>query len=310
MPLGYHQLYCDGLDKKVRFPRHRYPRLVKEIERRTGNTLVRCFSPRLGTTEEICFVHDSAYVERFMSGQLTDREKRGIGLRPWTDSIIERTLRLVGGSVEALFACMETNTYAGNLAGGTHHAFVDRGTGYCIFNDIAITAVLAKQRGIERISILDLDVHQGDGTAVIFKDDETIQTISVHCQQNFPFQKQESDIDIPLQEYSSDHEYIDAVSLALEYVEQFSPELLLFQGGVDALIDDGLGRLSVSREGLQDRNRLVFDLVDRLDIPCLVFMGGGYSKPIEPTIMALADLYVEAAKRHQRRWITQGYSIW
>ncbi|MBM76396.1 MAG: histone deacetylase [Proteobacteria bacterium] len=301
MPIGFHQLYCDGLSPKTKFPRERYPKLKEEMLRRGSEQSVHWFSPRYATFKEITQVHEPGYVQRFLTENLSASEKRKIGLRPWTKDIVERTLRLTGGTIQAVQYAIQSNGYAGNLAGGTHHAYGEYGSGYCIFNDIVVAAIAAIDMGCGRISIVDLDVHQGDGTAHLCSGISNIQTISVHCEQNFPFQKQNSDLDIALPESCEDLQYLHAVEQAIMAVEDFNPDLLIFQGGVDPLAEDRLGRMNISRLGLQERNRQIFDLADKHELPCLVLMGGGYAKPIEPTVDCLADMFLVAAERHKKR---------
>jgi len=301
MQIGFHSLYCDGLSPDSRFPRERYPRLKKQIDQHSRAELVHWFTPRQATIEEIIDIHEQDYVQRFLNASLTPKEQRQIGLRPWNPEIIPRTLHLTGGTIQALRFAVETNGYAGNLAGGTHHAFKEHGAGYCIFNDIAIAAIQAIELGLERVTVLDLDVHQGDGTASICKDMPNIQTISVHCEKNYPFRKQVSDVDIPLPAKSDDRTYLMAVDKALESLLAFNPSIVIYQAGVDGLSADRLGKLDLTREGLDQRNKKVFDCVDTLNVPCLVLMGGGYAEPIDPTVQCLSDLYIEAAKRHQQR---------
>ena len=301
MQMGFHTLYCDGLSLEARFPRERYPKLKVSIEIHPMGKNIQWFTPRQAILEEITDIHDEQYVQRFIDGSLTPKEKRQIGLRPWNPEIVERTLYLTGGSIQALHYAVQSNGYGGNLAGGTHHAFKEHGAGYCIFNDIAIAAIQAIELGLERVTVLDLDVHQGDGTASICKDMPNIQTISVHCEKNYPFRKQLSDVDIPLPAMSEDHTYLIAVDKALESLREFNPSMVIYQAGVDGLNADRLGKLNLTREGLDQRNKTVFDCIDALKIPCLVLMGGGYADPIDPTVECLTDLYIEAAKRHLQR---------
>jgi acetoin utilization deacetylase AcuC-like enzyme len=235
-------------------------------------------------------------VERFLSGSLESREIRRIGLEPWTDAFVPRTMRIVGGAVEALAHVTRFGGIAGNMAGGTHHSHRSFGSGYCVFNDLAICALLARDKhGYERIAVLDLDVHQGDGTATILKDEEGIITISVHGEKNFPFRKAVSDHDFPLPNGTGDQGYLHAVKESLAIIDAFSPDILLFQAGVDALEFDALGNLEVSKNGMKIRNDLVFSFLDRRT-PCVFFMGGGYSDPIDYTIDAFNDLFEGAAE--------------
>ncbi len=301
MKLGYHSLYCGGLSPDTRFPRERYPKLKAHIDNHSDASNIKWFTPRKVEVHELCDIHSADYVHRFLNGTLTPKEKRQIGLRPWNSDIVDRTLHLTGGSIEAMHSAIKNNGYAGNLAGGTHHAYRDHGAGYCIFNDIAIAAIQAIELGCERISVLDLDVHQGDGTASICTGMPNIQTISIHCEQNYPFRKQQSDLDIPLRSGTKDDEFLEQVEHALEMMMLFSPDAIIYQAGVDGLHLDRLGKLHLTRSGLHRRNQLVFDCVDALNLPCLVLMGGGYAEPIEPTVECLADLFLEAAQRHSNR---------
>lgn len=304
MPIGYHPLYCDGLSPEARFPRERYPKLKQSIDTHRDTNLIEWFTPRRATVEELYDIHDREYVDRFLSGTLSPKEQRQIGLRPWNPELVPRTLHLTGGTIQAVHACIESNGFAGNLAGGTHHAYRNHGAGYCIFNDIAIAAIQAIELGLERVTVLDLDVHQGDGTASICQTMPTIQTISVHCGKNYPFRKQESDLDIPLPEGTTDDAYLLAVEKALSTLVDFSPSLIIYQAGVDPLKYDRLGKMNISRQGLLQRNLLVFDCVDALHLPCLVLMGGGYAEPIEPTVDCLKDLFLEAGRRHYNRQVS------
>ena len=192
MTLFYDEIYSSGLDPAARFPVDRYSLLADHIMRMNTEGMIELKKPRLAEREEILLVHDVDYVDRFLSHRLRDDEIRRIGLRPWKMEIVERTMRLVGGAVEGLDLIHTGIPIAGNMAGGTHHAFRGEGAGYCIFNDIAVCAEIALSRGqATRVLVLDLDVHQGDGTADIFQDDDRVITVSIHGQDNFPFRKKE-----------------------------------------------------------------------------------------------------------------------
>ena len=207
----------------------------------------------------------------------------------------------MGGAIAALEHVMENGGIAGNMAGGTHHAHYDFGSGYCIFNDLAVCSLMALNKyQLKKIAVIDLDVHQGDGTATILQNVDEVLTISVHCKQNFPFRKSESDYDLELPADSGDEELLAMVVKALDIAKQFNPELILFQAGVDGLATDALGKLNISRQAMSKRNEMVFDLaVERL-IPTLVFMGGGYSDPIGHTIDAFADLFLSASRANNQ----------
>ena len=296
MPIWYHPLYTEGIDEEARFPRERYRILRERLKALEGEGIVSVKLPDPVDPEILRIAHEGDYVDRFLSGGLTRAEIRRIGLQPWTDSFVERTLRIMGGSVSAMEHVLSRGGLSGNLAGGTHHSHRGFGSGYCVFNDLSVCALLARERhGCSRVVVLDLDVHQGDGTATILAGEEGIVTISVHCAQNFPFRKTVSDHDIAIESGAGDDEYLSVMDDAMALVERYEPDLLLFQAGVDGLAEDALGRLELSREGMRYRNKRVFDYVLDNEVPCVVFMGGGYSKPIDHTVDSLFDLFRGAA---------------
>ena len=296
LPLYYHDIYTDGIHPDAPFPKERYRKVYEGLVR--SGAAVDFRTPTAVAEAAIEAVHCPEYVKRFLNLTLTDKEIRRIGLRPWTPALVERTLLLTGGAVCALDALMtEQHRVAANMAGGTHHAHRDFGAGYCIFNDLAICAKQAQIKyNIGRILIADLDVHQGDGTASIFANDGQVFTFSMHCEANFPFRKVKSDLDVPLPEQASDELYLQKLEDQIPRLFDFKPELIFFQAGVDPLREDGLGRLNLSLSGLNRRNRRVLQLADECEAPCLVFMGGGYSKPIEPTVEAFVNLFEACAQ--------------
>ena len=296
-PLYYHPLYSDGLDRTARFPVDRYRLLAKRLRDLDPFGQIAIKEPRLARREEILCVHDELYVESFLSGNLSEKEVRRIGLKPWKKEIIPRTLRLVGGALEGLDEVLSGLPLAGNMAGGTHHAFRGEGSGYCIFNDLAVCAESALARpGIERILILDLDVHQGDGTAEIFSGDKRVFTVSLHGESNFPFRKKKSDLDYGFEDGTSDMEYLNTLDEVLGFLSGENFDLVFFQAGVDGLASDALGLLNLTRAGMRERNQRVFEWRRKIDRPLLVFMGGGYAKPIEDTVDAFCDLFLAAAR--------------
>ena len=300
MTLFYDEIYSSGLDPAARFPIDRYSLLADQIKRMDAEGGIELKKPRLAEREEILMAHDVNYVDRFMSHQMRDDEIRRIGLRPWKREIVERTMRLVGGAIEGLDLLNQGVPITGNMAGGTHHAFRGEGAGYCIFNDLAVCAEIALRRGqATRVLVLDLDVHQGDGTADIFENDERVITASIHGQDNFPFRKKRSDLDVGLPKGTGDEEFLSAVDQVIENLSEQSFDLLFFQAGVDALQMDALGLLNLSREGMRLRNEKVFAWRRKLNLPMLLFMGGGYSNPIGYTVDAFVDLFQEAAREYQ-----------
>jgi len=298
-PLYFHEIYSSGLDRTARFPVDRYQLLAKKLSESDEKKLLSWQTPRLARQQEIQLVHEQDYVERFFNHQLTEKEIRRIGLRPWKEAIVERTLRLTGGALQALEQVLVYgHTMAGNMAGGTHHAFRKEGAGYCIFNDLAICAEQALlNSAVEKILILDLDVHQGDGTAKIFEGDERVFTVSLHGKNNFPFRKQTSDWDVEFENDTGDEEYLTVLDEVLSKLSNQAFDLVFFQAGVDALDSDALGLLKLSREGLGKRNQRVFAWRERMQLPMVIFMGGGYAKPIDDTVDAFTDLFLEAANR-------------
>ena len=298
-PIYYHKIYSSGLDRAARFPVDRYQWLANNLTESDERNLISWQTPRLATRQEILLVHGMDYVDRFFNHQLSEKEIRRIGLRPWKKEIVERSLRLTGGALQAMEQVLiQGRTIAGNMAGGTHHAFREVGAGYCIFNDLAICAEQALvHAGVEKILILDLDVHQGDGTAKIFENDERVFTVSLHGKNNFPFRKQVSDWDLEFENDTEDGEYLETLEDVLAKLARMQFDLIFFQAGVDGLSSDALGLLNLTREGLKKRNEKVFDWRDNLDLPMVIFMGGGYAQPIEDTVDAFTDLFMEAASR-------------
>lgn len=300
LKLFYHDIYTSAISPHARFPRERYRLVREELEARIQENpdlrIQICESIPTGR-EALLLVHDAIYVDAFLNGKMTNEEIRRIGFRPWTPEFVERTLTIAGGSIQALHSAIKESRVAGNLAGGTHHAFADHGEGFCVFNDLAICARIAqKEYGISRIAIIDCDVHQGNGTASIFRDDPTVLTFSIHGAHNYPFRKEKSDVDIELPNHCDDDTYYAELKLALpRALYPFEPELILFQAGCDPLKEDTLGRLSLTRQGLDRRNQLVFQHVAYWNCPVVVFMGGGYAEPIQASVACHADVFEEAA---------------
>jgi acetoin utilization deacetylase AcuC-like enzyme len=239
----------------------------------------------LAERSEIELAHDPAYVSAFLSGTIEPAAMRRIGF-PWSEQLVRRTLASAGGTLAAAADAVATG-FGANLAGGTHHAFRGEGSGFCVFNDIAI----AVRKLGRRAAVVDLDVHQGDGTAAIFANDPTVLTLSVHAENNFPFRKQRSKIDIGLPDGTGDEEYLRRLEGVLPRVVEFQPEVLLYQSGVDGLAGDRLGRLNLSFAGLGSRDQMVFEMCKLHGYPLVLTLGGGYSEPIERTVMAHANTY-------------------
>jgi acetoin utilization deacetylase AcuC-like enzyme len=287
--------YCDDrefpLPPHHKFPLAKYGLLRESLAGDSRFTLIRS---RVAEREEVIRIHEQTYVDDFLQGRLPVQAMRRIGF-PWSPELVTRTLASAGGTLLATQTAIETG-FGGALAGGTHHAFRAEGSGFCVFNDIAVAIAWAKSHaGIDRFAVIDLDVHQGDGTASIFQGDASVFTLSIHGARNFPFRKQQSVLDIELSDGTTDHEYLETLAGALEPMWRSHPQLILFQAGVDALGTDRLGRLALTSHGLARRDRLVISQVHERRVPLVITIGGGYSEPISETVAAHAQTFRTAA---------------
>jgi acetoin utilization deacetylase AcuC-like enzyme len=288
--------YCDHhqitLPEGHKFPIDKYRR-VREIL--AAEQIFELEEAPFATIDEIKRVHEPAYVEAVLTSTLLPAAYRRIGFPP-SEGLIKRTLASVGGTLAATRVALEAG-WGGNLAGGTHHAFRGEGSGFCVFNDIAIAIMWARENAaIQRAAVIDLDVHQGDGTAEIFKRDANVLTLSLHGKSNFPFRKQQSSVDIALEDKTGDAEYLLQLESVLPRVAEHRPEIIFYQAGVDGLVSDTLGKLALTAEGLATRDRVVFEFASEMGVPLVITQGGGYSKPIELTAKAHANVYRGAAE--------------
>ena len=275
-----------------RFPIAKY-RLVRELLQESGQFELR--QAPLAEISRIELAHDANYVRQFVEGTLPREMMRRIGF-PWSEGLVRRTLASVGATQAASEQALVSG-FGGTLAGGTHHAFGSEGSGYCVFNDIAVAIESLREDGkAARFAVIDLDVHQGDGTAQIFEDDPDVLTLSMHGSKNFPFRKQRSKVDVELDDETGDEVYLEKLTAALPKVVEFEPEFVFYQSGVDPLDSDRLGRLAVSMGGLRERDRMVFELVRQGGWPVVVTLGGGYSDPISRTAEAHAQTFRTAAE--------------
>ena len=249
--------------------------------------------PHAVTDEEVLRVHDAGYLDRVVAGTLTRQEVRRIGF-PWSERMVERSRRASGGTMGACRAALEDGV-AANRAGGTHHAFADRGEGFCVLNDSAIAARTLQAEGlVGNVVVVDTDVHQGNGTAMILRGDPTVFTFSIHGEKNFPFHKEESDLDVGLPDATDDGAYLGALELGLEEaLDRAKPTMAIFLAGADPYEGDKLGRLSVTREGLASRDRIVLEACRSLGLPVAVTMAGGYCPRIEETV----DIHFQTIKQ-------------
>lgn len=273
-----------------RFPMAKYRLLHERLA--AGLPGLRLLEAPAATEGELALVHSPAWVEAVIGGSLSAASQREIGF-PWSPRMVERSLRSVGATVAAARSALAEGV-AANLAGGTHHACADRGSGYCVFNDIAVAARLMqaewhrRHRRLLRVAVIDLDVHQGNGTASIFRDDPTVFTLSMHGARNFPFRKEPSDLDVDLPDGCRDDEYLAALDRALDALwERHAdglPGLAFYLAGADPHEADRLGRLKLSFEGLAERDRRVLQALRERRIPVALAMGGGYGRDLEDTV--------------------------
>lgn len=240
------------------------------------------------TDEMLLRVHTAEYLAKLRDGDLTKVEERRIGF-PWSPAMVERSRRSTGGTVGAALAAMNFDIGI-HLAGGTHHAFADHGQGFCVFNDVAVAARHLQSLGlIQQAMVIDLDVHQGNGTAALFAEDDSVVTFSMHCDRNFPFAKQEGDIDIALPEGTGDDVYLHALEKAIAtQLPWKEANLAFYLAGADPFEKDRLGKLRLTRQGLIERDQMVFHACRTHRLPLCVVMAGGYTEP--PSEIAAINL--------------------
>jgi acetoin utilization deacetylase AcuC-like enzyme len=284
--------YCDHHEFPLP-PGHKFPQRKYRLLRERLQNILQLSPAPLATPTAIALAHDAGYVRRFLDGTLDPAVLRRIGF-PWSEGLVRRTLASVGGTLAATRQALR-HGWGGTLAGGTHHAFYSEGSGFCVFNDIAVAVQWLRTQDMKHVTILDLDVHQGDGTAELFAGDPDVLTISVHGRNNFPFRKRRSDIDVDLPDATGDGDYLEVLDDLLPRALEHKPDILFYQSGVDSLATDRLGRLALSPEGLAERDRRVFEAARKCDVPLVLTLGGGYSEPIEATVDAHATTFLTAA---------------
>ena len=287
MHVFYSDPYSFPLPPKHRFPLEKYRLTRERIAAWPGSSGVELVLAPRARDDELRLVHTDSYLRGFASGSLGDHAMRRIGF-PWSPELVERSLRSCGGTIAAARVA-RAHGCAAYLAGGTHHARSDRGAGYCVYNDCAVAArVLQRDGAVDRVLIVDTDVHQGDGTAAIFAGDDTVFTLSIHGDANFPSQKAHSDLDVALPTGTGDDEYLLRLEAALdEAFARSRPGFVFFLSGADPFVGDRLGKLALSKEGLRRRDAIVLGAVRRRSLPHVTVMGGGYGRDVRDTV----DIY-------------------
>lgn len=322
-PIYFNDVYEVTLPPNHRFPMEKYRKVRKRVQKAINAShqqherKVQCefrVSP-LVSFEDLVTTHCPNYVKRYMDGDQTQEELRNVGF-PWSQQGVDRSFSSTGGTVAAATSICQVRRYqvrralsdnergllfSAHVAGGTHHAFRDRGEGFCVFSDIAVAAnVLLRdfRDVVQKILIVDLDVHQGNGNAALFKGVEDVTTFSIQCDGNYFSQKQESDLDIDLPPGVTDETYLSTLHHWLNRVRRGDAgqfDFIFFQAGVDILEDDRLGKMSITQHGIARRNKMVFDLARDLNVPLCITMGGGYPrKDWEPILQAHANVYIQA----------------
>jgi acetoin utilization deacetylase AcuC-like enzyme len=287
-----------------RFPMEKYRLLRDRLAAEVPDLQLQ--RAELASDGELALVHTPAYIAGIRDGTVDPAMLREIGF-PWSQAMADRARRSVGATIAACRAALEDGI-AANIAGGTHHAYPDRGSGFCVFNDAAVAARLMqaehgrRERRALRVAVIDLDVHQGNGTARIFRDDPSVFTLSLHGARNFPFRKEPGDLDVDLPDGTGDEAYLQALERALEELAQrFAPQLLIYLAGADPHEGDRLGRLKLTWDGLEARDRRVFDWAWQRGLPLAFAMAGGYGHRIEDTVQVQVNTFAAAAA-YARRW--------
>ncbi len=275
-----------------RFPVTKYALLRQRVETAGIVEAADLIIAPAASDEEITRAHAAEYLRRVKNGELTEKELRRIGF-PWSPQMVERSRRSSGATIAAARAALSEGL-AVNLAGGTHHAFADRGEGYCVFNDAAVAARAMQAEGrVQRVVIVDCDVHQGNGTAKIFENDPSVFTFSIHGAKNFPFHKEISDLDVALIDDADDATYLAALREALPIaLARAQADLAIYLAGADPYFDDAFGRMKLSKPGLLERDRFVLESCRALNLPVAITMAGGYAKRVEDT----ADIHFQTVR--------------
>lgn len=293
LKVAYHPIYVFSVPENHRFPMEKYGLVYKQLLHEGVIEESQIVIPEQASLDLACNVHDQEYVNKFINLELSVKEQKLTGF-VHNEVLVERELRILEGT-RLLAEHALKNSVGVNIAGGTHHAFSNRGEGFCMLNDQAVAAQwLLENHQLERILMIDLDVHQGNGTAEIFKNESRVFTFSMHGKNNYPLRKEQSDLDIELEDGIQTEEYLKLLDAHLTQIFQvFQPQFIFYQCGVDILECDKLGRLSVTLEGCKQRDRIVFEKVKEYGVPIVCSLGGGYSKYLRNIIDAHVNTFKE-----------------
>lgn len=291
LKIAWNEIYAHALPANHRFPMEKYNLLPEQLLYEGTIKETNLFSPGSLDTQWILRTHKEAYWQKLKTQQLTRQEERRTGF-PMSKELIEREIVIMEGTRLAALHALDYGV-AMNMAGGTHHAFTDRGEGFCLLNDIAIAANYLLDQGlVKQVLVVDLDVHQGNGTAEIFQNRPEVFTFSMHGAANYPMHKERSDLDIGLADGTDDETYLPLLEANLKALfDKVQPDFVFFQSGVDVLATDKLGRLGMSIEGCRQRDRVVLELCQKNEVPVVASMGGGYSEKIAHIVEAHANTY-------------------
>lgn len=291
LKIAWSPLYAHPLPEGHRFPMEKYELIPMQLLHEGTITNANLFEPKPMSEADILTTHDASYWEKLKNLRLSPREMRRIGFPP-SEQLILREITIAQGTLDCARFAFE-HGIAMNISGGTHHAFSNLGEGFCLLNDIAIAAnVLLRDNLAKRILIVDLDVHQGNGTAQIFANNPNVFTFSMHCQANYPMEKEKSDLDIPLALGTQDEEFLHILSQQLPLLlDRVLPDFIFYLSGVDVLATDKLGRIAMSREGCKLRDQMVLQSCKNANIPMAISMGGGYSPEIKDIVEAHCNTF-------------------
>jgi acetoin utilization deacetylase AcuC-like enzyme len=293
--IAYDKIYAHPLPEGHRFPMLKYELIPEQLLYEGSIDESNLFAPLPCPIQDVLLTQDEAYVNKLLQQTLTTKEQRHIGF-PQSPMLTQREFIITQGTIDCCHYAFE-NGVALNIAGGTHHAFADRGEGFCLLNDFAVAAnYLLKNNLAQKILIIDLDVHQGNGTAKLFEQNKNVFTFSMHGKNNYPFHKEQSDLDIPLQDGIEDVDYLNLLQTHLtEILKNFKPDIAFYLSGVDILNTDKFGKLKVTIEGCLQRDEFVLNTLHQNNIPCVVAMGGGYSADVKIIVKAHCNTF-KAAK--------------